>query len=263
MKGKQIVILLILGISLMSFSWTNAHAKKLEIWGSTTCQKSFLEPGAKALKKSTGIELKVIGVGTGQGLLALIQGKTKVSASSESLTDAVESAMKAAEKSNEEVKIPANLIFHEVKKDRIIPIINKSNPISSLTWKQMKNIHTGKITNWKELGGPDLPIRVVTSHTGSATRAMFQKFVMDGEPYLPEAVAVHSTRYGILEVSENEGAIGAVSFSFLMLHQGNTKPVKTDPISRPLGLITIGSPETEIQKVIDFYVSSRGNSFIY
>ncbi|RMG72877.1 MAG: phosphate ABC transporter substrate-binding protein, partial [Nitrospirae bacterium] len=70
---------------LFAFVAMNAYAERLQVWGSTTCQKRFLEPGAKAFKKATGIDLKVVGVGTGNGLIALIEGKTKVSAASEDL----------------------------------------------------------------------------------------------------------------------------------------------------------------------------------
>ncbi|GAB4252656.1 substrate-binding domain-containing protein [Deferrisoma sp.] len=235
-----------------------ALAAPLQIWGSTTCQKRFLEPGAKALEKATGVRIKVLGVGTGKGLIGLIQGKCKVSAASEDLDGAIKSAQKAAKKAGKSIEIPDNLVYHELFRDTIVPIVHKDNPIESLTFEQLKAINTGKITNWKELGGPDLPIRVVTSHAGSATRAVFQKIVMNKEPYVDGAVEVKSTRDEINEVSKYKGAIGAVSEGFFLQNPGKAKVVKTDPISRPLGLITVGEPAPEVQKVIDFFRSDEG-----
>jgi phosphate transport system substrate-binding protein len=241
---------------------TSALAGQVQIWGSTTCQKRFLEPGNDALKTATGISVKVLGVGTGKGLIALIEGKAPASASSSPLESSIKSAQKSAKKQNKAISIPDNLQFHEIASDVIVPIVHKDNPIDALTWDQLKDINTGKVKNWSELGGPDLPIRVVTSHEGSATRAVFQKMVMKKEPYVKNAVQVKSTRHEINEVSKYKGSIGAVSEGFFALNPGKTKAVQSDTVSRPLALITVGEPSPEIRKVIDFYRSDAGQKLI-
>jgi len=238
-----------------------AWAEKIQIWGSTTCQKRFLEPGNKALEAATGVSVKVMGVGTGKGLLGLIDGKCPASAASSPLESARKSGQKSAKKLGKDVTIPEDLQFHQVYEDVIVPIVHRDNPVDSLTWDQLKDIHTGKATNWKEFGGPDLPIRVITSHEGSATRAVFQKKVMKKEPYVAGAVEVKSTRNEINEVSKYKGAIGAVSEGFVKMNSGKTKIVKSDTISRPLGLITVGAPSPAVQKVIDFYKTGEGRKF--
>ena len=234
----------------------------VKVWGSTTCQKRFLEPGAEALEKATGIKVKVLGVGSGKGLMALIQGKAMVSAASEDLEGAVKSAQKVAKKAGKELTIPANLQFHQITEDVIVPIVHKSNPVTSLTWAQLADLNTGKITNWKDVGGPDLPVTVVTSHTGSATRAVFNKLVMNKAPYAANHIEVKSTRLEINEVSKAKGGIGAVSEGFYKLNPADTKIVKSDKISRPLGLITVGDPSPEVQKIIDFFRSAEGKKYI-
>lgn len=242
-----IVFVCLFGLTLTS------SAETIKVWGSTTCQKRFLEPGAEELKKATGINVRVLGVGTGKGLLALIEGKAKVSASSSPLQSSIKSARKAAKKAGKETTIPDNLIYHELAKDVIVPIVHKDNPIDTLTFEQLSDLHTGKITNWKDVGGLDLPVQVVTSHAGSATRAVFQKKVMKKAPYVAGAIEVRSTRLEINEVSKAKGGIGAVSSSFFEMNPGNAKMIKTDPIQRPLGLITMGDPVSEVQKIIDFF----------
>jgi phosphate transport system substrate-binding protein len=107
-----------------------------------------------------------------------------------------------------------------------------------------------------------MPVKVVTSHAGSATRAVFQKSVMKKADYASSAEEVKSTRLELNLVSQNRGAIGAVSKGFFTLNPGNTKIVNTKEISRPLGLITIGDPTPEVQKIIDFFRSAEGEKYI-
>jgi len=252
----SLTLFFVFGVTTIAFS------EPVQIWGSTTCQKRFLEPGAKALKDATGVDIKVVGVGTGKGLKGLIDGKTPVSAASNPLDGAIAAAKRSAKKAGKEITIPDDLQFHEIYKDLIVPIVHKDNPVTKLTWDQLKDIHTGAITNWKDVGGNDLPIRVVTSHEGSATKAVFKKMVMKKQEYVANAVKVKSTRLEISEVSKYKGAIGAVSEGFHELNPGKTKIVKADTISRPLALITKGTPTSEVQKVIDFFTSDEGKKYI-
>lgn len=203
------------------------------------------------------------GVGTGKGMIALFEGKTKVAISSNNLDGSINSAAKVMKKQGKEpLPVPAGLQFHTIAEDVIAPIVNKSNPVTALTWDQLAGLNTGAITNWKAVGGPDLPVTVVTSHAGSSTKAVFQKMVMKKQPYAPGAIEVKSTRLEINEVSKSPGGIGAVSAGFYHMNPADTKIVSSDPISRPLGLITIGDPAPDVKKIIDFFRSPEGKKFI-
>ena len=81
-------------------------------------------------------------------------------------------------------------VEHVIHEDIIVPVIHASNPVSKLTWNQLSDIHTGKITNWKEVGGLDKKIIVVTSHNQSATRLFFREKVMGHKPYKNEIETV-------------------------------------------------------------------------
>jgi len=144
----------------------------------------------------------------------------------------------------------------------IVPILNKSNPVENLTWEQLAKLNTGEITNWNEVGGLDMPVVVITSHEGSATRAMFQKTVMKKAAYVGNAKKVTSTAKELTEVSKNPGAIGAVSEAFFKMKPGNCKIVGSDSIRRPLALITVGDPIPEVQALIDFFKSDEGQQFV-
>lgn len=258
----QSILLAMLGILLLVTLGHSKHQEAISVWGSTTCQKGFLEPGSEAFKQKTGHRIKVFGVGTGKGLLALLQGKTKVAAVSNSLEGAIKSARNIAEKSELSVSFPDNLMFHEIAMDIIVPIVHEDNPVKELTFEQLTGLNTGEYSNWQQVGGPNMPVQVVTSHLGSATRAYFRKVVMNKADYAFDAIRVSSTRYEIQKVSNHEGGIGAVSEKFFKMNPGRTKIIKTAEISRPLALITIGKPVTEIQELIDFFRSPEGQKFI-
>ena len=96
MKQAKMLKGLVLAISVVVLAGTGALAAELPMWGSTTCQKRFLEPGAEALEKATGVKIKVFGVGTGKGVLALFDGKTSVALTSSPFEDSLATAKKAA-----------------------------------------------------------------------------------------------------------------------------------------------------------------------
>jgi len=239
-----------------------ATDRVLIIYGSTTCISRFLEPGIMDFEKATKSTYRTVGVGTGQGLFALLEGRTDVSAASEELIEAIESAKQYAASKKRMITIPQNLQFHKIAEDEVVVIVYKDNPVQSLTWKQLKGINTGSIKNWKEVGGQDLPVKVITSHDGSATRKFFQHRVMDGAPYISNAVTVWTTELEIKEVSMDRGAIGAVSVTFHSQGPLNTKRITTERISRPLGLITRGQPSPRVYEVIDFFILGDGRKYV-
>lgn len=259
---KQNLLALTLATAVAGLIAMPAFAAELTISGSTTVQKRIVEPGAAKLKEVTGIDAKFQGVGTGKGMMALADGKVTVAAASETLAEAIDSAKKQAADAGATFTPPANLKFHELAKDSIVVIVNKDNPVTSLSKDQLKAINTGKVKNWKEVGGPDMPVKVVTSHAGSATRNVFAKQMMDGADYVGDAVEVRTTREEINEVSKDKGAIGAVSEGFFAQNKGSAKSVKAPTISRPLGLITKGDASPEVQKLVEFFTKGPGKALI-
>lgn len=257
MNVRQLTIAL-----FATLAGTAVCAQEVTVAGSTTVQKRILEPGAAGLKAATGIDVKVQGSGTGKGMIALFEGKVPAAAASETLEDAVGSAKKAAKEAEKTISVPGNLQFHEIVKDVIVVIVNKDNKVAALSKDQLKDINSGKVKNWKEVGGADLPIKVVTSHAGSATRAVFQKQVMDGAEYVAGAIEARTTREEIAEVAREAGAIGAVSEGFFAQNPSKSKTVKAPTISRPLGLVTVGDAKPEVKKIIDFFKSAEGKKLI-
>ncbi len=241
MKNSSAIILGIL--SVIGFSAMQASAGELVVAGSTTVQKRILEPAASAIHQATGIQVSVRGIGSGKGIQELAAGKVKASIASSPLPLLLKKTGLPDDGTYQE---------HVILKDVIVPIVHPSNPVSSLDWQQLADINTGKITNWKEVGGADQKIVVVTSQPTAATRIVFQKTVMKKAPYIKRVREVKSTRQEVDLVSKFKGGIGAVSEAFVRLNPGKAKIIATDEISRPLSFITKGAPGPDVQKVLDY-----------
>lgn len=257
MVKKQKIVLSAVMVGLLAVSGV-ASAEIVKLHGSTTVQKRVMEPGKDALKKATGIDLELVGNGTGNGLEDLVAGKCDASMASEELADAVASMKDASGKA-----AAGDLKPNVITDDVIKVIVNPANTVTKLSKDQLKGLHNGSIDNWKKVGGSDLPVIVITSHLGSATRKVFQKSIMDGTKYVDGAIEVETTRKEIDNVNQFPEAIGAVSMGFINL-PGNKEKVKivdTDKISRPLMLITKGEPNAGVKKILDFF-RGEGKKYI-
>jgi len=255
---KKNAFAMCLALAGMTFFSGVANAETVRLHGSTTVQKRIMEPGKEALKKATGIDLVLVGNGTGNGLEDLVGGKCDAGMASEELADAVASMKDASGKA-----ATGDLKPHVITSDVIKVIVNPSNPVSKLDKAQLKGLHNGSIANWKAVGGPDLPVIVVTSHLGSATRKVFQKAIMDGTKYVDGALEVETTRKEIEDVGQFPEGIGAVSMGFINLpgNKEKVKVVETPEISRPLMLITKGEASPGVKKIVDFF-TGEGKKFI-
>lgn len=249
-KGATMLRLcyLILGVFCLFSPVSEVYAADLVFAGSTTVQKRILEPASAAIQKATGVRTKVLGVGTGKGFRQLRQGRVKASIASSSMESLL---------SKYALQDDGTYIAHVIAKDVIVPIVNNANPVGRLSLQQLSDINTGKTTNWKQVGGKDQPIVVVTSHKGSATRSVFQSKVMNKAEYVANARKVKSTRQEVRLVSKFKGGIGAVSEGFIAMNPGKVKVVKTDEISRPLIIITKGQPTGDLKKVIDYLMTEE------
>lgn len=255
---RKKVLVLCLALAGMTVFSSVASAETVRLHGSTTVQKRIMEPGKDALKKATGIDLVLVGNGTGNGLEDLVAGKCDAGMASEELADAVASMKDASGKA-----ATGDLKPHVITSDVIKVIVHPSNSVAKLDKEQLKGLHNGSIDNWKKVGGPDLPVIVITSHLGSATRKVFQKTIMDGTKYVDGALEVETTRKEIEDVGQFPEGIGAVSMGFINLpgNKEKVKIVETPSISRPLMLITKGEASPGVKKIVDFF-TGEGKKFI-
>ena len=230
-----------------------AQADTLDINGSTVVVKDTLQPAAAGIREATGIELKLNGMGTGRGMVSLFEGKAGMAAVSESLEEATESARTTMVDIGSKAPIPANLTYHEIGRDRIAVFVHKDNAVAALSRAQLKDLFTGKVKNWKDVGGADLPVHVFLSSPGSGTRATFQKLALDGAEYTASATDFRTSLASIVEVTKDKGGIAVAGPSLLDdAKSPNLRIAGTPPIERPMALVTVGKPSAQAQKVIDY-----------
>jgi phosphate transport system substrate-binding protein len=225
-------------------------ANPLEIAGSSTVHKAIVEP-VSAKAKEAGVEIKMLSVGTGKGMQMLFDGKVTVAAVSDTLQDAVNASKKAGA-----TNVPANLKMVTVHTDKRVPIVHPDNKVTALSKEQMQAILTGKVSNWKDVGGSDAPIVVVVSAPGSGTRSVIEK-LLGGAGFASSAKELRTTTAELDEVARDKGAIGYVGSGAAESAKGKVREVKGSEVSRPLGFVTVGDPSPEAKKLFDFLFAAE------
>lgn len=264
--GKKYGYLVLAAMLLISGT---VFAEDLTYSGSSTIGMSILEAGAvTAFQNKTGVKFKSVEQpGSGKGIQALLDGKVAFAGASR--------ALKPEEKSQK-------LLGTAIGYDAIAAFVHKSNPVKNLSKEQIKGIFTGKIKNWKEVGGKDAPIRPNTEIAGQkrATMLAFQEMAMDNAAYGAGFREIDFPRDQIVDVAKNENAICTVSYGLLAAVdanlRGNVKALTiggiapTDAniqsgaylISRPLLLVSKGLPKDNVKKFIDFMLSAEGQNIV-
>jgi phosphate transport system substrate-binding protein len=238
----------------------------LQIEGSTTVgpiADEFTET-FKALHPQITITVKK--TGSGDGIAALIDGRCQIATSSRFMKP--EEFKKAVEKG----VMPT---VHTIAMDGVCIIVHPSNPVKALKIEQVKDIYTGKITNWKELGGADQPIVVISRDTSSGTYESFTQFVMGKDKMFEKVEYVNSNPQAHSRVSTTDGAIGYVGLGFVdekvkALEINGVSPSRKTvqsgkyPLSRPLFLFTNGYPElgSAVHTFCTFHFTEKGQEII-
>jgi phosphate transport system substrate-binding protein len=222
-----------------------AGAKEtLQIEGSTTVGP-IAEAFAEYFNKSNpNVNVTVKMTGSGDGAAALIDGRCNIATMSRFMKPA--EYQKAVEKNI----LPC---CHVVAMDGVCIAVHPSNPLKAISRPQLNAIYAGKTTNWKELGGPDAPIVIISRDTSSGTYEVFNEKVMGKDKISEKAEYVNSNPQMQARVASTPGAIGYLGLAFLegvkaVPVDGVTATRKTIgagvyPISRPLFMFTNGYPE--------------------
>lgn len=128
----------------------------------------------------------------------------------------------------------AKLVDHEVATITMAPVVNKDLGVTNLTTDQLVSIFTGKTTNWKEVGGPDEAIVLVTRPSSSGTRALFKTWALNGaEEASNEALETDDSGTLLQTVEQNKGAIGYVALSYLV-NNSDVQAVSIDDVEPSL-----------------------------
>ena len=165
------------------------------------------------------------------------------------VSEPIDIALVAAELAGKKID-GSKLKMHELRKDEIVFVVHAKNPVGKLTHQQISDIHTGKVTNWKQLGGKDMPITVYSDAMTGGTRAMIRKVVMKDAEYAPSVKSLTSVSRIADLVPGDESGIGGLGRGFVK-SDARLKVVDTGKIERPLALVTMGEPQPKVKQVID------------
>ena len=146
------------------------------------------------MKKNPDAQIQVTGGGSGTGISALINGTTDICQSSR--------AMKPAEKEKVRDRYNTTGVEIPVANDGLAVYVHASNPLTEITMEQLKEIFTGKVTNWKELGGPTTKIIVYSRENSSGTYVFFKDAVLEGRDFTPRAQTMPGTAAVVNAVSK-------------------------------------------------------------
>jgi phosphate transport system substrate-binding protein len=162
--------------------------------------------------------------------------------------------------------------------DALAVIVHPENSVKNLTRQQLEQIFTGKITNWKEVGGPDMKIVVYSRETSSGTYEFFKEYVMKNKNYAASVLSMPATGAIIQSVKQTKGAIGYVGLAYVnkevkavhVSYDGKTfvEPTvanaknKTYPIVRPLFYYYNLNNEKKVKPFIDFVKSTEGQIIV-
>lgn len=254
MKRIVVVFLMMSVIALAG----EAFGVDIKYAGSVTVLEGLMKDAAPAFEKKTGIKIGLSGGGTGAGVKAILSGTIDMAGVSRDLKD-------------DEVK--QGLKEYPFGWGAVGLIVNKDIPIDELTSKQAKDILTGKVKNWKAVGGPDKAIKVVISTPGCACREEFQELVMDKEPYAGDAI-VSPMKTLSDTIKNTPGSIGPLATA--VIDPNKVKVVKLDgslptpenvkskkyKASRRVTLVTKGPATGKVKEFIDFILSTEGQTLV-
>jgi len=250
---KHLGVLMTMVIFIFSLSFY-VFAEEIKVGAGAAPTENILKPLKEPFEKATGIKLQIIQSGPKIALLDLERNAVDAAAAGLSF----DQWMELMKKEGVEVKDPGSFQQFIIGKDKIIVFVHKDNPVSKLSKEELKGIFTGKIINWKNVGGKDMPIIIVWGKLIQGTNSIFINKILDGESVTKDILESTTAEDVKHNVAANPEAIGIGPIAVL---DATVKIIETPEISRPITLITKGKPSSNVQKLIDF-IKVEGQKYI-
>ena len=274
--GKKIAVVSLISFFLAGTAKAEDLKGSIQIKGSDTMVNLGQAWAEEFSKANPGVNAAVTGGGSGTGIAAMIAGTTDIAISSRTMKE--KEINKARQNGIEPFEIKAAL-------DGLAAVAHPSNPVSQLTIDQLADIFTGKIKNWKEIGGNNLAIVILSREVNSGTHVYFKEHVLrkgnekGPEEFSPMALLMPSSQAIAEEVSQNPNAIGYYGMGYISPKQKVIAVAKdanspyvapaidnvqdnSYPISRPLLLYTKGQPQGIVKAFADFALSKEGQETV-
>ena len=267
MKGmKTVMCNAVVGLLGVFAANTAFAAGTLQMEGSTTVGP-IAEAFAEAFTmKDPSLNITVKKTGSGDGAAALIDGRCDIANMSRFMKE--KEFVEAVEKG----VFP---VAHVVAMDGVCVIVHPSNPVKALTRAQVRDVYTGKVTNWSQVGGSNMPIVPISRDTSSGTYETFHELVMNKQEMAQNVEYVNSNPQAHSRVKTTQGAVGYVGLGFLdasvkALEIDGVMPTKTTiasgvyPVSRPLYMFTNGYPKlgSLVYAFVTFHLTEEGQELV-
>ncbi len=274
MLKRMIAILIVLAFTSSAFAAKQDNS--LQVKGSDTMVNLGQAWAEKYMEKNPLDFIAVTGGGSGTGLASLISGTCDIAMSSREIKQKEIDQAKTKGVTSNEIKVAL---------DGIAVVVHPKNSVDKLTLDQLGGIFSGKITNWKEVGGKDEKIVVLSREVNSGTHVYFKEHVLrkndpnSKEEFSPKALMLSSSQAIADEVAGNSSAVGYYGMGYISPKQKTVAIAKDEksvyvsptidnvvknvyPISRPLFVYTNGQPQGLVKKFIDYALSPEGQGIV-
>ncbi|MBN1474845.1 MAG: PstS family phosphate ABC transporter substrate-binding protein [Syntrophaceae bacterium] len=232
--------------------------------GSTTVLPIIQEAVEAYMKANPNVRMSVSGGGSSEGIKGIIDSTTDIGMASR--------AIKKKESDLAKSK-GVNPVEHVIAFDAIIPVVHPKNKVANLTIDQLSQIYQGNITNWKEVGGNDLKIVVISRDSSSGTFETWDHFVMKKTKVAQRAQMLASNGAVVTAVAKNRYSIAYIGIGYLNKNvkalsvngvKGTAEAAlsKEYPLARELYVYTNGEPKGETAKFIAFLKSKEGQKIV-
>jgi len=261
---RNIMLAMLLSLLCLVASPSLAHASDvLTGSGCSVSVPGYLADLAKEYEKETGVKVFVRGGGSILGLNDLHEKRVDFAASCQSRRPGD----------------PVDFEFIPVAWDALVFIVNPTNPVNAISYADVRNIYEGRVTNWKQLGGPDLEIKsfISTPEGMGGIGESLEKMILEGKrPQAQSNSSLQASSVAIWEqlVEKTPGGFASTGFASArkrlvkMLKINGVMPTKESIIAghyrlkRPLYLVIKKDARPEVRKFIDFVLSKKGQKFI-
>ena len=244
--------------SLLLLITSCARREAVVVAGSTAFQPFAEEIAEEYMQKYPDLNITVQGGGSSVGIQSALNGVAQIG-----MADLVTLP-----------PVAASLVKHVAANDGVVMVVNPANPVANITTQQVRDVYLGKINDWKDLGGVDKQITVISREAGSGTRSSFEDLVFQGGALRQDAIIGDSNGTVREQVANDPNAIGYISNGNV---NNRVKPLTLEGIAcsvnaitcgnyklvRPIYLLTTSTVSVQTQKFLDYILGPEGQKTIH
>jgi phosphate transport system substrate-binding protein len=252
----------LVGLFLFTLACGSTETTTLTLAGSSTVQPVIEDAAPLFEKKKAGLKIEIQGGGSGAGIKTATEGKADIGM--------VSRALKPEE---------STLVATKIADDGIAILVHKDNPLNTITKEQVIKLYTGEALNWKDIGGNDGVVTLITKEEGRSTLELFAKHFEIEKKIKVDAIVIGPNGQAIKTLEGNPNAIAYISIGSAEKAVEAGSPIKllsldgvtattanvqnsTYPLRRPLNLVTKGAPTGVAKEFLDFMLSPEGQSVV-